>query len=78
VDQQHFRSCINSGQDLDVKINGDVELAKKLRVIATPTFLIGRVQSDGSLVVTEVLSGIRPMKDFERALGAVLHGTSQR
>ena len=59
-------ACVErEGRDLVVR---DMELAKRLGVRGTPTVVIGYRQRDDQFQTTSVLTGARPVADFERAL----------
>lgn len=63
-------SCLNS--DTEAAIRADLVNGRAAGVVGTPTFLIGRVQSDGRAKITERLRGARAEADFVDSLDRVL------
>lgn len=45
---------------------------RELGVVSTPSFLIGKRLGDGRVVVTEAITGVRPLADFRDALDSSL------
>jgi protein-disulfide isomerase len=72
LDEKRFADCIPSA---DSVIRADSEEAARLGIRATPTFLIGALDSSG-VVVHEVLVGAVQREDFARALERSLEATS--
>ena len=73
LDRAIFDTC-RAGQTTD-KVARDMAEAGKLKITGTPTFLIGRVQPDGNVVVARVLTGALPVATFEAALNDVLEAS---
>lgn len=69
-----YSSCMKNQQGL-AKVGRDMEIATDLDVSGTPTFMVGIVQSDGTLKVTERLAGSRPFSSFKQALDLALAKT---
>jgi len=65
-----FDTCLRAATP--AKARADAATGAALGITGTPSFLIGLVQADGRVRVTERLSGARPLSDFETALGKVL------
>jgi protein-disulfide isomerase len=55
-------------------VTSDVELAKRVGVQSTPTFLIGIVNPDGSVRVTKKITGAQPADVFRNALKGMIAG----
>lgn len=70
LDPNQYGSCLQ-GQ-VTASVVRDADGGKALQVTGTPTFFIGRLQSDQRVKVVRRLSGARPVADFEVALQAVL------
>ncbi len=62
-----WHQCIQSA-DVDAKVRDDVDTATSLGIAATPTLLIGTLQSDGTVRVRRVLQGAQPFEALEKVL----------
>jgi protein-disulfide isomerase len=71
IDERQLADCIRS--DATAKVASDATSAASLGVNGTPTFLVGQVQSDGRVKVSQILSGAQPIDQFERALSQIRH-----
>jgi len=61
-----FVQCLSApGQQL---VDDDNREANRLRIIATPTFIVGHVQRDGTIKVLDVLEGNVPADKFRSVL----------
>jgi protein-disulfide isomerase len=69
VDEHALDRCIDHDAKGDVE--RDAQLANTLHVRGTPAFLIGSRNPDGTVHVVRVLSGARPVKDFQDAIESV-------
>jgi protein-disulfide isomerase len=67
-----FAACLDREGPADVQ--RDASAAKALGVTGTPTFLIGRVDPDGRVLVSRILTGARPVSEFEAALSSAEAG----
>jgi protein-disulfide isomerase len=56
------------------KVQRDVDRARALGIKGTPAFLVGRIVQGGAVKVSKILSGARPLEDFENALKPLLSG----
>lgn len=70
LDSSRFRICLSNPDDTRIRENQSE--AKLLGVSGTPTFLIGRLKADGSVDVTNVLSGARPGTEFAAIIESLL------
>jgi len=70
LDLRTFGACLK-GQ-AESTISADVQLAKRLRITGTPSFLIGTINSSGELVVTHRESGAIPLAAFEAVIDPLL------
>jgi protein-disulfide isomerase len=70
VDRSVFKSCLRG--DAVEAVKGDVARASRLGVVGTPTFLLGSLQADGTLKVSHVIEGSKPIAEFERAIESIL------
>lgn len=68
----HSVGCSGAPRTIGQRTSDQVQLAKSLGVMATPSFFVGFVQSDGRMHVTDRLVGARPVDDFRRALDKAL------
>jgi len=69
LDEQGFASCMGSP---DTEVQADVELAKSLRIVSTPTFLIGSVLADNRVKVAHVLKGSQVNGELEAKVNDLL------
>jgi len=71
LERKSFSHCVEeSAQRI---VDRDLEFAKQLGVVATPTFFIGTVDHARNTVrVTATVSGARPISDFVAALDTVI------
>jgi predicted DsbA family dithiol-disulfide isomerase len=53
-------------------VQRDIATARALGTTGAPTFLAGKVLSDGRIKVTTSISGSEPIRVFRRALEAAL------
>ena len=69
VELSAFDECLahNSGD-----VQRDLDSASRLGINSTPTFLVGRVQKNGTVKVAEVLMGAKPLQAFRRSLDPLL------
>lgn len=70
LDARSFNSCLG-GSTADL-VARDVQSGHDLSVSGTPTFFVGRVQSDGTVKVVKRLVGARPLADFQTALDSLV------
>lgn len=66
LDLDSFSACMAT--EVDEKIKRDIALASRLGITATPSFLFGKVQPDGSVALTHRLSGAAPYEAFAAIL----------
>lgn len=70
LDSSTFQTCLN-GEAAPI-VQADVKGGPALGVSGTPTFLIGKLQSDGSVKVVDRFSGALPLSQFQAALDKVI------
>ena len=70
LDLKAFRTCL-AGPSIE-RVRRDSDVAKALRLTATPVFLVGRVIPGGRVKVNQVLTGARTVAEFATALDHVL------
>lgn len=70
VDANTFASCYDSGRYAD-EVLSDLEDAQTAGIFGTPGFVIGVLESDGSVTGT-ILSGAYPYADFETVIEKAL------
>lgn len=66
LDTTTFSTCLNGGVDDDIK--QDQSEATRLGLQSTPTFLIGRIQANGTIKVTKRINGAAPYEVFKAAI----------
>ncbi len=76
VDSSEFRLCAQGGAGAAEKIEADIRQARELGITATPSFLIGRVQSDGTISVQRHESGAIPTPVFAKMLDEALQSAN--
>jgi protein-disulfide isomerase len=53
-------------------IEADVAEADAVKITGTPTFILGRVEPDGKVRASDVLTGAKPVAEFETVLNRLL------
>jgi protein-disulfide isomerase len=75
LDAGRFRECLGSAESA-ARIQQEASAAAGLLVAAgTPTFLVGRLSSDGSVAVSDRIDGTREFEVFQRVLDRLLEVT---
>jgi len=64
VNHEGFEACVTGGA---AAVQRDQELAKRLQITSTPTFVFG-VSVDGGVRITDILKGAQPLTDFEQII----------
>jgi protein-disulfide isomerase len=72
-----FEACLGDRKTLDA-VRRDVAEAERLQVYGTPAFLIGVVEADGRLRVTDRFSGAHRIETFRPVLDRLLAGSEAR
>jgi len=70
LDVPAFQSCLKGMTT--AKVRADAAAASALGITGTPAFLLGTIQPDGRVKVTERIAGARPLAAFETAIDKVL------
>ena len=70
LDSSAFKTCL-SGEAAPL-VQADVKGGTPLGVSGTPTFLVGRLQKDGSVKVEERFSGAQPLSQFQGVLDKLI------
>jgi protein-disulfide isomerase len=73
LDESLFLSCLADEAEAR-RLSVERDAVAALGISATPTFLIGTVQTDGLLRVTTVVAGARPVDEFDRVIAKLLVG----
>ena len=66
-----FQQCLDSGR-YAADIKKDIDVASSAGISGTPSFLIGTVQPNGSVKVTNKLVGAKPYAEFKSAIDKLL------
>jgi protein-disulfide isomerase len=77
LDVSRFSDCLSSDQARRA-LERDMEVARTLGVRATPTFFIGVVQMDDSVVLTKRVNGALPLSELHAAINDVLPSELQK
>lgn len=72
LNPEQFRNCMQNKIHLD-SVRSDVSNAEGINVSGTPTFLVGRVNSQGQ-VVGKVIYGSQPLTTFKQYIESALEG----
>jgi protein-disulfide isomerase len=77
LDMVAYNACFNAGEKgmAATLVKRDVDEAKRLHVVATPTFLAGVVELDQQLRVRTVIQGARSAADFSTVLDSLVNAT---
>jgi protein-disulfide isomerase len=67
-----FQKCLDDTLSADKVIDRDVQVAKKFRLGATPSFALGQVDSTGRLRIKKYITGAQPAKVFQEAINKVI------
>lgn len=70
LDLALFAKCTETGTSPQVQ--ADLAAARTLQLSSTPIFLAGVRQADGSVKVSQVIQGARPVEDFVRVLDTLV------
>ena len=70
LEMKTFETCLN-GQAAPTVL-ADMDLGTRAGIMATPTFLLGFVQEDGSVQVVQRIVGARPYEDLKAVLDSML------
>jgi protein-disulfide isomerase len=73
VDRASFESCLSATKTAAL-VQEDMAEAARLGISSTPTFIIGRLDADGRVRATDVLSGAKPVEAFREILDRLLKG----
>ena len=73
LNEPQFADCLASSEVS--LIDRDLASAKTLGVTGTPAFLIGMVEGEDGLRVTNILTGAQPASEFGKVLDDLLTGT---
>jgi protein-disulfide isomerase len=65
-DVERFEACL--AIEGKAEVTRQLSDANALGLLATPTFLFGRMRPDGRLDATDVLQGLHPIADFAKVL----------
>jgi protein-disulfide isomerase len=70
LDPAQFQRCLDGGAR--ERVRKDIAIAADLNIHSTPTFLIGTIQHDGSVVVRQRIAGSQSFDAFRDALAIEL------
>ncbi len=70
LDQAEFDACL-ADRTYATSVRSDLDDARRLGVVATPTFFIGRSGADGALEAVR-LEGVHPVAAFRRLIAPLL------
>ena len=70
LDAKAFETCLNG--EATSTVLADLDLGERIGVSATPTFLLGFTQKDGSVHVVERLIGAKPYQSIKSSLDRLL------
>lgn len=70
LELDRFERCMSGPNSR--RIQDDIELAGRLGLTSTPSFVVGRGAPDGTVIATDVIIGARPVNDFASAVERAL------
>jgi protein-disulfide isomerase len=70
LDVAVFEACLKGATT--AKVRADATSAAALGITGTPAFLLGTIEGDGKVKVTERIAGARPLTAFETAIDKLL------
>jgi protein-disulfide isomerase len=73
LDVAPFTTCLSG--DTVANVKADVAAGSSVGVVSTPAFLVGLVQADGAVRITDRIRGARPYGDFAKVLDKQLGST---
>jgi protein-disulfide isomerase len=71
LDSQNLERCVESAT-YDRVIKRDQELAKRLGLVGTPAFALGRIENGNRVHALKLIRGAAPFSVFEDVLGEIL------
>jgi protein-disulfide isomerase len=74
LDKAKYTQCM-SAKETGLRVQNDVETGRSLGVTGTPTFFVGKVDGSGRLVVSDRITGSKPLAEFELVIERALTGT---
>ena len=77
---QHARALALNSEALSACVDGvseasvrrDIETGRAIGISGTPAFLVGRIQRDGRVQITDRLSGAKPVEQFAASINKLL------
>jgi len=69
---ERFQHCVERSPEGEERINKDIQVAKDLKLTATPSFAIGVADSAGRAVLKRIIVGAQPAEIFSKELNATL------
>ena len=73
LNETEFRTCLNG--EATSRVKQDDAGGTAVSIAGTPAFLIGTLQADGRVKVTQRLTGALPLNRFEEVLDTLVTGT---
>ena len=74
LDGRKLDACLKSAEVS--RIDNDLAEGKRLSVVGTPSFFLGKLDSEGLVHVTDRLGGAKPLEDFKAVLDRLLAAPS--
>jgi predicted DsbA family dithiol-disulfide isomerase len=71
IETNKFQRCLHEEKQLNIQIESETKRALDLGLSGTPGFAIGKVDSDGRLIVKKLILGSHRLDVFERAINEV-------
>ena len=73
LSRHEFMQCI---REVGREVENDLALARQFDVSVTPTFLIGTVQPNNTVKISDVIVGAMPLERFSEALDPLVARTA--
>lgn len=72
LDPVKFQQCSEKSVEAEKRIERDIQYSKALELTGTPSFGIGRFDSQGKVRIEKLVIGAQPLTVFEKAINEVL------
>ena len=71
IDPGRFEKCLDDPSTA-ARIEDDIRVAKKLGLLGTPAFALGKIDSQGHVTVERIIAGAAPFQTFELTIDSIL------
>jgi protein-disulfide isomerase len=71
LDSEKFMACSRNDSPLQDVVDEHQQIAKRLGLVSTPSFVLGRMGADGKFVALKVIRGAQPVEVFRDLIAAM-------